>query len=141
MTASVLMPDVNLLVGLAWPHHPFHDVALAWFAEHSPSGWATCSVTALGFVRLSCTAAVVVEPLSPTEAADVLARLTTQGRHEHWDDVAPTSLDWSRARTHKDVTDAYLLGLADQRGGRLATFDRRLTRLAGRPELVEVLTP
>lgn len=137
----VALPDVNLLIGWAWPNHPFHGVARAWFAAHQQSGWATCSVTALGFLRLSCTAAVVGEPLSPTDAGDVLAQLTAHGRHEQWDDVAPSTLDWSRARTRHDVTDAYLLGLAEQRRGRLVTFDRRLTRLAPNPSLVEVLSP
>ena len=51
--------DVNVLVALAWPNHVHHARALDWFREHSPLGWATCSITETGFVRVSSNRAAV----------------------------------------------------------------------------------
>jgi uncharacterized protein len=38
----------------------------------------------------------------------------------------PAGLDFSLTAGHRHLTDVYLLGLAVQRGGRLATFDRSI---------------
>jgi hypothetical protein len=36
--------DVNLLIALAWPNHPQHARAHAWFAKERAKGWRTCMV-------------------------------------------------------------------------------------------------
>ena len=48
----IALPDVNVLIALAWPNHVHHDAARSWFAESRATGWATCPVTEAGFVRV-----------------------------------------------------------------------------------------
>ena len=50
----ITLPDVNVLIALAWPNHVHHDPARSWFAANLNTGWATCPLTEAGFVRLSC---------------------------------------------------------------------------------------
>ncbi len=54
--------------------------------------------------------------------------------HEFWPDAIsvldPQPANASRMETAAQVTDSYLLALAVSRGGKLATFDRRLSTAA-----------
>jgi len=53
--------------------------------------------------------------------------------HEFWSDsfslTEPGRVERSRLRGHDRVTDAYLLALAVDRGGRLATYDKKIRTL------------
>ena len=55
--------------------------------------------------------------------------------HQFWaDDLSGVTGgfgDVMLVRSHREVTDAHLLALAEGRGGRLLTFDTRTTRLLG----------
>jgi hypothetical protein len=119
--------DVNLLVALAWPNHVHHVQAHRWFRDRSQSGWATCSIVELGFVRVSSNARAIPAAVSPQEAMALLQRITALPGHQFWADdlrFADSPLvARSRVVGHQQVTDAHLVGLAQQRGGRLATFD------------------
>lgn len=42
-----MLPDVNVLIALAWPNHVFHDEARRRM-ERERGTWATCVVTQLG---------------------------------------------------------------------------------------------
>lgn len=42
--------DVNVLLALAWPNHLHHGLAQSWFRKSLTDGWATCSLTELGFI-------------------------------------------------------------------------------------------
>jgi predicted nucleic acid-binding protein len=53
LTVSVCLLDVTVLLALAWQTHVHHPAAHRWFGENSGAGWATCSLTQLGFVRLA----------------------------------------------------------------------------------------
>lgn len=125
--------DVNVLVALAWPNHVHHRLARAWFEKNHDRGWATCSITENGFVRISSNPNVVDEARTPTEAVLLLRRLVRVQGHQFWsDDVSLAALadeHVERIRSHRQVTDAHLLALAGRHGGRLATFDRRLAGL------------
>lgn len=56
--------------------------------------------------------------------------MTAIARHEVWADDEPfTDVDMRGVVGHRQVTDAYLPGLARARGGRLVTLDRALTAL------------
>lgn len=74
-----------------------------------------------------------------------MRRITELPGHIFWtDDVDLASSEhiaWERLGSHAQVTDAHLLALALQHGGRLATFDRSLPDLApeGTAERVLVL--
>lgn len=134
MTGAVLL-DVNVLVALAWPNHVHHAIARTWFLDQRSSGWATCPLTESGFVRISSNIKAVPAAVSPAAAMELLVRLRRQPGHEFWaDDVSlAVSAEVPRARlmSYSQVTDAHLLALARQHGGRIATFDRSFTTLAG----------
>lgn len=126
------LPDVNVLVALAWPNHVHHAAARAWFAAESPHGWATTPMTETGFVRVSANPRAVPGARPPREALLLLGRLCEQGDHEFWlDDVRLREVDTSRMAGYRQVTDAHLVAVADRRGGCLVTFDRGIGDLAG----------
>jgi hypothetical protein len=56
--------------------------------------------------------------------------LVQHDRHDFWsDDVSYLDVRLEGVVGHRQVTDAYLAGLARGRGGRLATFDGGLAAL------------
>jgi hypothetical protein len=138
-----ILLDVNILVALAWPNHVHHSAAHAWFDEVGRSGFATCPVTQSGFVRVSSNSRAIPDARSPREAREILRRITALPGHTFWtDDVVIASSEhiaWERLGSHAQVTDAHLLALALQRGGRLATFDRALADLAPEDSAERVL--
>ncbi len=135
--------DVNVLIAMSWAEHVHHAKARTWFDAIGAAGWAICPVAELGFIRVSSAAKFNGGVVTPLAAAAVLRQAIEVGRHEFWpDDVAPTEsgVITSTVLGHKQVTDSYLLALAAQHGGVLATLDEPLVRAAlasGRPaELV-----
>lgn len=126
--------DVNLLIALAWPSHIHHEVAQRWFATHSRSGWATCPLTQLGLVRISSNPAIVADAVTPLEALALLKEIVNLPGHQFWPDQLSlsdraTCADFALGG-HRQLTDAYLLALAMNRGGKLATLDRGVLALA-----------
>ena len=119
--------DVSVLIALAWPHHVHHDAARAWFSEGQQDGWATCTLTESGFVRVSCNPLAMQHNVTPLHAISILEELIEEGNHSFW------PMDWSivdlpdsigaRLQGYRQVTDAVLLATAMQQGGKLATFD------------------
>jgi uncharacterized protein len=68
-----------------------------------------------------------------------LARIKSISGYEFWtDDVSYDSVSFAGVMGHRQVTDAYLAGLARSKGGRIATFD---TGLASAHSDVAVLIP
>ena len=131
MKAGLL--DVNMLIALSWPSHLHHRAAHAWFAEHAARGWATCPLTQCAFVRLSCNPKIIPDAVAPSEAMDLLRQIVSQKHHAFWpDDIAlldeciPNKL----LVGPRQVTGAYLLGLANRHGGRLVTLDKGVLALA-----------
>lgn len=124
-----LLLDINLLIALLWERHEHHRAAQRWFG--GVERLATCPLTQLGFVRISSNPAIGYA-LEVTVAREVLRDLTKHPRHAFWahgisiiDRAVPT------VAGTKQLTDAYLLGLAVRRGGRLATLDQGIARWAG----------
>ncbi len=129
---SVALLDVNVLIALAWTSHIHHRAAHAWFRAHKVEGWATCATTQCGFVRVSSNPSIIPEAVRPIEAVDLLKRIVALPGHVFWteslplyDSPVPTGL----LAGHRQVTDAYLLGLAIHHEGRLATLDRSIGAL------------
>ena len=60
--------------------------------------------------------------------AERLAEAADRPFHSFWSDdlslVTPGHFDWNRVLGSRQVTDAYLLALAANKGGRFVTFDR-----------------
>jgi toxin-antitoxin system PIN domain toxin len=140
-----VLPDVNLLLALAWPNHQFHAAARSWF-RGLDADWFTCAVTELGFVRLSANPAFTRHARTPHESTLLLAMMTSHVRHRFVGDsisLADRSFEAiaPRLQGHRQVTDAFLVALAHTLALRLATFDTRLAVICPWPGTVEVVSP
>jgi uncharacterized protein len=126
--------DVNALIALLWARHEHHAAVQRWFATAARQGWATCSLTQLGFVRIVSNPAFSAEAVRPAQALAVLAANLAHPRHQEWGDRWGTTclLEPFAGQLvgHRQVTDAYLLGLAANHQGRLATLDSGVAALA-----------
>jgi len=120
--------DVNVLVALMWPAHEGHDRAQEWFTKYSKAGWATCPLTQAGCVRILSNPSFSSDAVTPQEALKLLSANLKHPSHVFWpDDVSFAEAVEPVQRQmigHQQVSDAYLLGLAIHRKGRLATMDR-----------------
>lgn len=132
---SAFLLDVNVLVALLWPLHRSHVITRRWFARNVRQEWATCPLTQAGFVRLISNAAVSGLVVSPQDGLHLLSENLDHPHHRFWsDDISyPEAVAPFRDRLvgHRQVPDAYLLGLAIHHRGRLATLDRGVLSLLG----------
>jgi uncharacterized protein len=127
--------DVNVLIALLWPAHEHFEAAHEWFASRAGRArWATCPLTQLAFVRIVSNPAFSRDALGPADALRLLESNLAHPGHEFWADdiglleaVGPLA---PRLQGHRQLSDAYLLGLALERRGTLASFDGGLKALA-----------
>jgi toxin-antitoxin system PIN domain toxin len=128
--------DVNVLIALGWQGHPSHSSAQAWFARNNRAGWATCPFTQAAFVRIVSNRAFSAQATSPLEALRLLITNVSHPTHQFWpDDISLRDAIRhfeDRLVGHQQITDAYLLGLALHKKGRLATLDRSVIELFAR---------
>lgn len=132
-----------MLLALCDPAHVHSAVAHRWFADTGKLAWATCPITENGFVRIASQPTYPNRPGDIPAVLGILRQLCAIGAHEFWpDDISLRDVVQPGAvMTHRHVTDVYLLGLAVQRGGRLATFDERMPTAAirGGREALELI--
>jgi uncharacterized protein len=130
--------DANVLVGAIWPKHDSHQAAERWFAEYANYGWATCPLTQLAFARILSNPKFHPAAIKTSAAVQLLRDNVGHPAHEFWaDDITfAEALAYFAPRLtgHNQTTDAYLLGLAMHRKGKLVTFDRGVVVLAGENE-------
>lgn len=142
---TIYLFDVNLLLALSDPMHAHHDIAHRWFGVTGRQGWATCPLTENGFVRI---ASHPKYPNRPGDVATVLSILrefcAAEGHHFWSDDVSLRELlPPGAVITSGQITDIYLLGLAAQNGGKLATLDQQnipVTTVQGGAETLELIS-
>jgi toxin-antitoxin system PIN domain toxin len=125
-TSRRALLDVNVLIALLDADHLHHRRAAGWLGANIAAGWASCATTQNGCVR------IMSQPGYPNAlpAARVAQRLreATETAH-HLFVPGDLSLldtrhfDAEQLLGHRQVTDAYLLGLAVWHGLRLVTFD------------------
>jgi len=131
LTAFLL--DVSTLIALAWPTHPAHDRAQTWFSRNAGQGWATCPFTECAFVRIVSNPAFSPNFLTLPAAIRLLSLNVNHPKHRFWGDDLPVADAvrhfQGRIVGHKQITDAYLLGLAMHKKSRLATLDESLSAL------------
>jgi toxin-antitoxin system PIN domain toxin len=145
VTAFLL--DVNVLIALMWPAHEGHSQSQEWFSRKSREGWATCPFTQAAFVRIVTNPAFSRDAVSPQEAMKILGDNLKHTSHQFWADnisfVQAAQQFGERMTGHLQVTDAYLLGLAIHKKGKLATMDRAALALlpekSRERDLVEVI--
>jgi toxin-antitoxin system PIN domain toxin len=134
--------DTNVLIPLLWPLHTEQAKVRKWFAAHAAKSFATCSLTQAGFLRITSSLSITGERYSLSDARALLLEFTKLPGHAFW----PTTISYFEATAPfegrmfgpKQVTDAYLLGIAKHHGGKLATFDKAIKALAG-PESSELV--
>ncbi len=117
--------DVNALIALAHQGHADHPRLIKWFASllGSEARLATCSITEIGFVRVSIQAGF--ENDAPG-ASETLRGLKESSRIPF--DLIPDALGADRLPAYvtgtKHVTDGHLLELAGEHSMGLATLDK-----------------
>jgi uncharacterized protein len=117
--------DVNVLLALTDPRHLHHDAAHRWFAGGKSDAWATCPMTENAFVRIASHPSYPNRPGDAAVVLGILRQLCALPGHRFWEaDVSLRDLlPPDTVLTHAQVTDVYLLGLAQHHGGMLVTFD------------------
>lgn len=128
--------DVDVLIAWLWPRHEAHKLVGTWFLAKGAKSWATCPITQNGFIRVLSNPKISGSLITPGEAHRVLEKnLELQGHH-FWPIDASygevTSSIKSKIYGHKQIADAYLLGLAIKNEGILVTLDPAINDLAGK---------
>jgi toxin-antitoxin system PIN domain toxin len=125
--------DVNVLIAMAWPSHLAHERVQEWLSRHAQEGWATCPLTQTAFVRIISNPAFSANALAPGDALALLKANLGHPAHKFWADeisfIQALEPLTARLAGHKQVTDAYLLGLAMHKKGKFATMDRAILAL------------
>lgn len=116
-----LLLDLNTLIALGFPRHPDNPKVETWF-RNLPKGTRihTCSITEIGFLRVSLQAHLADDII---EARAILAGLLRSRRFSRVsDDLGAADLP-GYVTGPKQITDAHLLALARRHGATLATLD------------------
>jgi toxin-antitoxin system PIN domain toxin len=139
-SSNLLLLDVNVLIGLAWPNHQFHAVSVRTLANTDRR--ATCALTQLGFIRLSSNPVVSPAARSPSEAAALLEAMTGDSLHVYLESLpspVDSRRDFQKILGYKQVTDAYLLALPRHYNATFVTFDKKLKDLAEPETRIQIL--
>ena len=122
---SVHLLDGNVLYALIDEAHVHHAPARQWFSSLS-GGFATCPITQGTLVRLT----MRLGGRGVEQSLALLAGVTAHAKHHFWPDLLPyDKVRWHGVMGHRQVTDAYLAGLARHHGGKLVSFDKGLIAL------------
>jgi toxin-antitoxin system PIN domain toxin len=140
-----VLPDVNVLLALAWPNHQFHQKARRWYQSIKTVKWYTCSITQLGFIRLSANPAYTPYAKTPLEATLLFNQLIKQPNHcflEQSSGVSNNAFQkiMQKIRGHKQVTDAYLIALSSTKKITFVTFDQKVQHFATDISLIKILS-
>ena len=122
----IYLADANLLIASALAIHVNHAAARKWFAA-GPQ-FATTPITELALIRVATHKNYGVSFADAFAALEAIQQLAN---HVFW--PADIGLDrnlFGGAVPSTLTTDAYLLALARQKGGKLATFDQGIKGIA-----------
>lgn len=118
---SDLLLDLNVLIALGFPRHPDSAKVENWIRA-LPRGtrFLTCSITEIGFLRVSLQAKLADDII---EARAFIAGLLRSRRFSRVsDDLGASDLP-AYVVGPKQITDAHLVALAHRPGAGLATLD------------------
>jgi toxin-antitoxin system PIN domain toxin len=123
--------DVNVLIALFDADHIFNNRAHNWLETQSKAGIATCALTENGLVRILTNANYSKKiHLAPPEVIRRLEGFIAKQDHAFiGDSISVTDRDLFERQYilgSKQITDIYLLGLANKAGCKLATFDANI---------------
>lgn len=129
-----LLLDANVLIAWVVGDHEHHGAVVDWLVEHPDLPLALCPVTEGALLRY-----LLRQGESGPRALRLLRELLDLERVVFWAaTTSHVSLDGASLRGHRQVTDDYLVALAEERGGRLLTLDKPLARRSG-DKAVQVL--
>ncbi|MGA3136777.1 MAG: TA system VapC family ribonuclease toxin [Terracidiphilus sp.] len=134
MTRNYLL-DLNVLIALVDSGHQHYQKAQDWFISSGKDHVGLCPLTEAGFLRITTNPAYRPAPRTIEEAIAILQVLKGHPRFGFWE-IKESWVDLTarfalRISGHRQVTDAYLLGLAIKAGGVLVTFDKSILYMAG----------
>lgn len=117
--------DVNALIALGHTGHSLHSKAMGWYLSvvKSAAGLHTCSITELGFVRVSVVTGLQQDTDSAKRALDALKSSSSIRFELIPDDLGVAQLP-SFVKKPQSVTDGHLVELARKHSLRLVTLDR-----------------
>ncbi|MDR0959187.1 MAG: PIN domain-containing protein [Propionibacteriaceae bacterium] len=119
MSAPFLL-DANVLIAVSSLDHTHHERARRWLSE--VSGIAVCPITQGALVRY-----LIRTGESPSVVHEALDLMTRRPGYEFWpDDIDYREVDMRRIQGHRQVTDTYLIALAEKHESSLATLDEGL---------------
>ena len=115
--------DANVLIALTVQEHEHHKRATIWAS--TVDSFATCPVVEGALVRF-----LVRLGESAITAAEMIQRIRNLPACEFWpDSISYADIDLGHVVGHRQVTDAYLVGLARSQAAALATLDEGLASL------------
>jgi predicted nucleic acid-binding protein len=117
--------DVNVLLALAHTGHTLHSKAIGWYAAvaKNATGFHTCSITELGFVRVSVMTGLQSDIEAAKQALDALKSSSKVRFELIADDIGVTQLP-SFVKKPQALTDGHLVELAKKNSLKLVTLDR-----------------
>ena len=117
--------DVNALIALAHTGHEFHAKASHWFLPVAATacGFHTCSITEIGFVRVSVVTGLQPDIITAKQALDALKSSSKIRFELISDDVGVAQLP-AFVKRPQSITDGHLFELARKNSMQLATFDQ-----------------
>jgi toxin-antitoxin system PIN domain toxin len=121
--------DINVLIALLDPDHAFHDRAHEWWSREDDRSWASCPLTENGLIRIMASPKYPsADPFTVAELAASLRTFIANTNHAFWPDAISVTdtarFQHPRILSSRHLTDLYLLALAHENKGCLATFDR-----------------
>jgi predicted nucleic acid-binding protein len=122
--------DVNVWIALLDEAHVHHAHAVAFF-EQKNLKIASCPLVENGVIRvLNLPSYSKFGPVGFDRVRSKLREICEDMDHEFWPDSLSLRsdglIDWTRVLGHNQVTDVYLLALAKENQGCLATLDHRV---------------
>lgn len=117
--------DVNALIALAHTGHSLHAKAMGWYRSvlTSATGFHTCSITELGFVRVSVITGLQRDIAGAKQALGALKSSSKVRFELISDDLGVAQLP-AFVKSPQSVTDGHLVDLAHKHSIRLVTLDR-----------------
>lgn len=127
--------DLNVLIAITEASHPHFRRAHAWFGSAGKHPLGICPLTEAGFIRVTTNPTFLPAPRSVGQAIAILQTMKGHPGYSFWEMseswVSKTAPFARRISGHRQVTDAYLLGLAIKQNGVLVTFDKGISTMAG----------
>jgi len=130
--AGVLL-DVNVLIAMAWPTHRAHEKAQEWARAPRARRVGNMPTDPDRLRPYTLESGFLSKRTHSRDALALLQANLGHPAHQFWPDevgLAHALEPFAQGLTgHQQVTDAYLLGLAMHKKGKLATMDRAVRGL------------